>query len=187
MTNGILDGFGGLVKGLTEIMPQDDPDVRLFKAQTEVKELAGQEAALYGEIGKEAVEQYGLDSFGELAGRMKLVQDNRAAAEAKLKELLEEKEAREQAERASLESRTCPQCGTENPEGTRFCQECGTPLGGTPNLCPSCGTPNPVGTNFCKECGTKLQTQPEPSACPACGAGVAPGTRFCGECGGKIG
>ena len=188
MANGILDGFGGLVKGLADIMPQDDPDIQLFKAQNEVKELTDKEEALYGEIGKEAVEQYGLDAFGELAGRLKLVQDSRAAAQVKLTELQEEKAAREQAEQESLESRTCPRCGTENPEGTKFCQECGTILDGTQqNLCPSCGTSNPMGTNFCKECGAKLQTQLEATTCPACGAEVPPGTRFCGECGGRIG
>jgi len=27
---------------------------------------------------------------------------------------------------------TCPSCGTENPEGSRFCNGCGSPLGDTP-------------------------------------------------------
>ena len=49
----------------------------------------------------------------------------------------------------------CPQCGHENPAGTKFCPECGTPQPppATPK-CPGCGIENPPGTKFCPECGT---------------------------------
>jgi len=48
----------------------------------------------------------------------------------------------------------CPQCGTANPAGANFCNNCGTQLGGT--KCSNCGTVNPPGAKFCNKCGTKL-------------------------------
>lgn len=54
-------------------------------------------------------------------------------------------------------------------------------------VCPNCGTENGEGTKFCCNCGTKLEppAPPEPKTCPACGAEVAEGMKFCGECGAK--
>jgi class 3 adenylate cyclase/tetratricopeptide (TPR) repeat protein len=47
----------------------------------------------------------------------------------------------------------CSQCGFENPEGLKFCGECGTAVRGG---CPSCGFENPTGFKFCGECGTPI-------------------------------
>ena len=47
----------------------------------------------------------------------------------------------------------CPSCGFENPEGTKFCGECGRSL---TNRCPGCGAENPPQFKFCRECGTIL-------------------------------
>jgi membrane protease subunit (stomatin/prohibitin family) len=49
----------------------------------------------------------------------------------------------------------CPNCGTANPAGAKFCNNCGTQLGGA-NKCPKCGTENPAGAKFCNKCGNKL-------------------------------
>lgn len=49
----------------------------------------------------------------------------------------------------------CPHCGKEIPTGTKFCGECGKPLGKT--KCPACGTENEPGMKFCGNCGEKLQ------------------------------
>lgn len=185
---GLEGGLGGLVKGLASVMPQDDPDVQLFNAQSEAAELQKQENELYASIGRRAVEENGLDSFGELADRMKLTQSNLIRAKARIEVLQREKEAREQAERRAAEERTCPQCGHENPEGTKFCRECGAKLGMEKNLCPSCGAENASGVKFCQECGARLASIPVPPAlCPSCGAENRPGVRFCGECGAGIG
>jgi len=40
-------------------------------------------------------------------------------------------------------------------QGTKFCSECGSPVGGKA-VCPKCGNENEPGTKFCGECGTKL-------------------------------
>jgi class 3 adenylate cyclase/tetratricopeptide (TPR) repeat protein len=45
----------------------------------------------------------------------------------------------------------CPTCEAHNPDGNRFCGQCGTSLGGS--TCPSCGAPNPEGQPFCGQCG----------------------------------
>src|SRR5262249_12521754 len=47
----------------------------------------------------------------------------------------------------------CARCGFANPEGTKFCGECGSPL---TNRCPSCGGENPPLFKFCGQCGTTL-------------------------------
>ncbi len=50
----------------------------------------------------------------------------------------------------------CPNCGTANPAGAKFCNNCGTKLTGTVK-CPNCGHENPAGAKFCSNCGTKLE------------------------------
>ena len=51
----------------------------------------------------------------------------------------------------------CPSCQSENPEGIKFCGECGAKL---ERICPSCNSPNPPKFKFCGECGHDL-TKPE--------------------------
>ena len=183
---GNLGGLGGIVKGLTNFMPQDDPNVLIMKAQGEVSDLKKQETDLYIEIGKQAVEKYGLEDFGDAAGRMKLIQANLTAAETKLKEAKGAAEEKEQAEQAALAGRICPRCGHENPEGIKFCQECGSKLG-VQNTCPSCGAANPAGVKFCQECGTRLAAAAVSGVCPSCGMENPPGIKFCGGCGERLG
>jgi hypothetical protein len=55
----------------------------------------------------------------------------------------------------------CPSCAAENPQGKKFCIECGTPLALS---CGSCGAALVGNEKFCGECGA-----PAP-------AGAAPGT-----------
>ena len=147
----LFGSLGGLMKGLSNFMPQDDPNPQLFKLQAEVTDLKKKENDLYARLGRAAEAQYGLDGFGELADQLRLVQSELAENQQKLNVAKAEAEAREQA----AQSRTCPQCGWENPEGTKFCQECGTQMS-QPSFCPNCGQQNPSGTRFCGGCGTKL-------------------------------
>src|SRR5262245_47235074 len=65
----------------------------------------------------------------------------------------------------------CGSCGTENPEGTKFCGECGVPM---QMRCPQCGFENLPSTKFCRQCGTptaerqvgaqRTDTPPQPRA-----------------------
>ncbi len=49
----------------------------------------------------------------------------------------------------------CPKCGTANPVGAKFCNNCGSTLGSTVK-CSNCGQDNPLGSKFCNNCGNKL-------------------------------
>src|SRR5262249_28222566 len=55
----------------------------------------------------------------------------------------------------------CPNCGCENRQGAKFCNECGTPLA---LRCASCGSENPGGAKFCSECGTALEADGKATA-----------------------
>jgi len=56
----------------------------------------------------------------------------------------------------------CPNCGAENPEGQKFCGNCGHSLEGPPQArlglvkCPNCGFDNPKGRRYCADCGSMI-------------------------------
>jgi class 3 adenylate cyclase/tetratricopeptide (TPR) repeat protein len=52
----------------------------------------------------------------------------------------------------------CPRCGTENPDGAKFCLDCGSKLAA---LCPQCGTALPPQARFCTECGAQVRGSPK--------------------------
>ncbi|MBN2075345.1 MAG: protein kinase [Dehalococcoidales bacterium] len=59
----------------------------------------------------------------------------------------------------------CPHCQADNPEGVKYCGECGKSLQDE-LVCPQCGHPNPIGIKFCHECGCQL-TEPVSHEPPA--------------------
>jgi class 3 adenylate cyclase/tetratricopeptide (TPR) repeat protein len=59
----------------------------------------------------------------------------------------------------------CPQCQHGNPDGQKFCGECGVRLALS---CPACHAANPPANKFCGECGAQLT-----AAAPAAGAAPA--------------
>jgi class 3 adenylate cyclase len=54
----------------------------------------------------------------------------------------------------------CPKCATQNPDGARFCFNCGNSL---VLACRSCGTELPAGAKFCFSCGTPVAAEESPS------------------------
>ena len=44
----------------------------------------------------------------------------------------------------------CPKCQFQNPDGLKFCNDCGQKL---TIVCPSCQSVNQPGSKFCGECG----------------------------------
>ena len=63
----------------------------------------------------------------------------------------------------------CANCNAENPEGGKFCLECGVAL---MRKCPRCSAPNPPAAKFCGECGERLL--PRDALAPAHQATEAP-------------
>ncbi|MGZ6254293.1 MAG: zinc-ribbon domain-containing protein, partial [Candidatus Binataceae bacterium] len=51
----------------------------------------------------------------------------------------------------------CFKCGSENPDGAKFCDGCAAPLA---LRCPWCGTSNRAGAKFCVECAAALGAVP---------------------------
>lgn len=152
--NDLLGGFGSLVKGLSGLLPQDDPEVKLLTTQSTLNDLKKQETELYAEVGRRVLEQQE-GRFPELESKLKLVQGNIAATEQELVSAQAQKQAQDAARRIEQDARTCSNCGIINPEGVKFCQECGTKLGA--NLCRQCGTTLVPGARFCGECGAKQE------------------------------
>jgi class 3 adenylate cyclase len=57
----------------------------------------------------------------------------------------------------------CASCGFENPDGLKFCNECGAPLR---MPCAQCGFANQPQAKFCGECGAALLPQAGASTAP---------------------
>jgi hypothetical protein len=154
---GNLGGLGDLLGGLAKnVIPKDTPEGKVMAAQAEMSDLQKQEEALLVEIGRLAYQQN--PSAWPQDAKLKLIQMNIASAKNSLNAAQQAREQAETAKNAVAAQGQCPGCGHKNPEGVKFCQECGTAL---------------------KAAG--------PKHCSSCGAELAPGTRFCGECGAKQG
>lgn len=167
MAKNMFGGLENLVKGFSNLLPQDDPNVILLKAQEEVNGLQAQQQEVYAEIGKKAAEQLrDRPDILPLVQRAELVNQQLEQARAKLAEIQgereaaeqkrkQEQEAAEQKRREELEALTCAMCGHIHDASVKFCQECGAKLGAAPK-CPGCGAKVPMGTRFCGECGCKI-------------------------------
>ena len=161
MANNLFGGLGniggtlgGIMGGLAKsgLVPQDTPEGKLLAAQSELTDLQKQENDILLEIGRKA---YEIDPTAwPQDSKLRLIQQNIASAEATLREAKAAQEEADAAKAAEDAKGRCPSCGYKNPEGIKFCQECGQKLGA-----------------------------PEKTQCFACGAELTPGIRFCGECG----
>jgi DNA-directed RNA polymerase subunit M/transcription elongation factor TFIIS len=185
MSDGFFDG--------PSAASAEGPSAGILSAQKEISDLKKQEETLFVEVGRQAFAA-NPDGYAQ-SDELKRIQSNIRDSEEKLEALQREAEeaqrAAEEARRAKEEADAatrCPSCGSQNPEGTKFCQECGTKLGapaeeaGSATRCPSCGNQNPEGTKFCQECGTKLGA-PAQAFCSTCGTELQAGARFCVSCG----
>jgi DNA-directed RNA polymerase subunit M/transcription elongation factor TFIIS len=151
--------LGGLMGGLAKsgLVPKDTPEGKLLSAKSEMGDLQNQENALLLEIGLQAYERN--PSEWPQDAKLKLIRENMAAAKAALNEAKQAQEQADAAKAAEDAKGKCPNCGHRNPEGVKFCQECGTPLAAAgPRHCTSCGAELAPGTRFCGECGAKQDT-----------------------------
>ena len=51
----------------------------------------------------------------------------------------------------------CPECQFENPDGMKFCGDCGAKF---ESICPQCHFKSPPNFNFCGKCGHKFSSSP---------------------------
>jgi RNA polymerase subunit RPABC4/transcription elongation factor Spt4 len=194
-----MDLFGGLVKGLKPLMDatgvKPDESVQLAITQGEVAEYEGKKKAALAELGQAAYEMARSNKLNrdQLLPLCDAVDNADAQLKAKQAELDKAKKIADEKKREEEEktaARTCPDCGEVNPEGTRFCQSCGSRLGiQKPKsfACQSCGAENAPGTRFCGECGAKLEAPaPTEVKCPNCKSVYPAGTKFCNQCGTRL-
>jgi hypothetical protein len=152
------DLFGGLMKGIGAFMPKDDPATKLFQAQSEISELQNRELELYAEIGKKAYQDIcNNTNYSDLVTELQYTQKKLITVQEELTAAKNFKTEQEQKEQEDIKSRTCTNCETLNPEGLKFCQECGAKLNLVTKIkCQQCGVEFPAGTRFCGECGGQL-------------------------------
>lgn len=152
---GNLGGLGSILGGIAKsVVPKDTPEGKLLNAQSDLADLQKQESDILLEIGKAAYEQN--PSAWPQDGKLKLIRQNLAAAQATLDEASAAQKQAE-AEKAAEDAKgRCPSCGHKNEDGIKFCQECGSPLAAAgPKHCTSCGAELAAGTRFCGECGAQ--------------------------------
>lgn len=87
--------------------------------------------------------------------------------QAELQKINEANAAKRAAKNSSAAraDQECPECGSKNPEGAKFCFDCGAKL------------PEIIDVDAC-------EVEPEEKRyCKSCGAELAAGKKFCSECG----
>lgn len=126
--------------------------------EAEIEACRNLRLGILAEIGEKAIpELRDRPEFSESAAKLDDVAENLEALRLRAAKLQEEKALREKEERERLARCTCVICRTVNPDGAKFCEECGAKVGELPReYCRSCGTMNQSGMKFCGECGTKL-------------------------------
>ncbi len=74
--------------------------------------------------------------------------------------------------------RRCASCGSDVPDGSARCPDCGAPQ---PIPCPHCQAPVTEEMRFCPRCGKALT-----ESCPGCGTPLPREALFCPRCGHKV-
>jgi hypothetical protein len=151
---GLLDG---LVKGLADIIPvEGNPELKAYKAQNELKDLATKENEIFARLGRQVYADNGADKYPETKAQLDALAITRREIEGRIQVAQGEVEAKKQAEQAE-EARHCPECGAVNPEGAGFCQSCGSRLAQAKRFCPQCGSEIVSGNSFCSSCGSRVE------------------------------
>lgn len=81
---------------------------------------------------------------------------------------------------ATSEKVLCPNCRAEIKADSKFCSNCGKPVGMDTTTCVKCNAEIPKESKFCMNCGAP---QIKEKICTECGAKLSVKAKFCGECG----
>ncbi|MDP4088689.1 MAG: zinc ribbon domain-containing protein [Bacillota bacterium] len=195
-----MELFGGFMKGLKPLMDatgvKPDEDMKAAIAQGEVAELEGKKKEALAKIGLAAYEMvmkstYSRELLLPLCSEVDALETQLKNKMQELNKAKEEAENKRREEEARLAARTCPTCGEENAEGSKFCQSCGGKLGIKKPLeiiCAKCGAANGPESKFCGECGEALALEQEPAEikCASCEMVYPAGTKFCIQCGSRL-
>ena len=169
--------FDGLMKGLASLAPQDSPDVKIFNAQNELKDLTKKEDEVFAQLGRQVYEKGGAEEYPELLVQLQGFAATRTELNERIAQIQAEKDAKDQAVREKAEAEAA--AAREKEEAEAAARAAAGLV-----ACPECGAKYAVGVKFCSACGTRL---PEPAPakrfCIGCGAEIAEGMRFCGNCG----
>lgn len=68
---------------MSGFMLQDDPDVKIFNAQTEMKEFSEREGKIYARLGRQVYETDGGENYPEIRAELDLLAANKQAAESR--------------------------------------------------------------------------------------------------------
>ena len=113
---GNLGGLGDILGGIAKsVVPKNTPEGKLLNAQSEVSDLKKQESDILLEIGKAAYEQN--PSAWPQDGKLKLIRQNIATAQATLDEASAAQKPAEAEQAAEDAKARCPSGGHKNPEG----------------------------------------------------------------------
>ena len=75
----------------------------------------------------------------------------------------------------------CPNCGSKNPVGNKFCGSCGVDTTAKKTVtCSSCGAKVPEDDKFCGSCGNVMKKE---NTCSKCNTNNPLGNKFCSGCG----
>ena len=161
MANNSFSSIGGFFKSRTA---PDSPEGKIYNLEKEMNGLSAQQERVYVTIGKLAAQKYGYDQFGDAGAEL-----------SRIDKLLEEKNQELQMLKEEIEKRRAEAAAAKAAAAN---------AGKAMLVCSACGSQNPEGYRFCQECGAKLEA-PVKTFCSACGAELVPGARFCGVCGAK--
>lgn len=160
------DFFESIIKGLEDWIPEDEPIIKSFQLQNEIKKRKAQENELYLTVGKRVLDEEG-DAYQEEQEQLKEIRTAREEAEQELLHIQSGKGKKEDPPSEDMED--------EGAQGESY----------DGRVCANCKTVNPADNQFCKECGVRIPEE-DSRICLGCGSFVEEEAKFCGKCGRKV-